>query len=133
MHDEQFRQNGEPYIIHPLNDKFKDYICSPKTNIYRSLHTTIFGEDERLVQTQIRIFDMDKISSFGLTAYLNISKGKAKDVMQENLRNKYQFFKSLIKINHVFSDNQEFVRQVKSELFSDRIYVYTTKGDIIEL
>ena len=118
---------------HPINDKFKDYICSPKTNMYRSLHTTIFGEDERLVQTQIRTFDMDKIASFGLTAYWDISKGKARYVMQENLRNKYQFFKSLIEINHVFSDNQEFVRQVKSELFSDRIYVYTTKGDIIEL
>ncbi len=117
----------------PINDKFKDYICSPKTNMYRSLHTTVFGEDERLVQTQIRTFDMDKIASFGLTAYWDISKGKARDVMQENLRNKYQFFKSLIEINHVFSDNQEFVRQVKSELFSDRIYVYTTKGDIIEL
>lgn len=118
---------------HPINDKFKDYICSPKTNMYRSLHTTVFGEWERLVQTQIRTFDMDKIASFGLTAYWDISKGKARDVMQENLRNKYQFFKSLIEINHVFSDNQEFVRQVKSELFSDRIYVYTTKGDIIEL
>ena len=118
---------------HPINDKFKDYICSPKTNMYRSLHTTVFGEGERLVQTQIRTFDMDKIASFGLTAYWDISKGKARDVMQENLRNKYQFFKSLIEINHVFSDNQEFVRQVKSELFSDRIYVYTTKGDIIEL
>ena len=118
---------------HPINDKFKDYICSPKTNMYRSLHTTVFGEGERLVQTQIRTFDMDKIAPFGLTAYWDISKGKARDVMQENLRNKYQFFKSLIEINHVFSDNQEFVRQVKSELFSDRIYVYTTKGDIIEL
>lgn len=118
---------------HPINDKFKDYICSPKTNMYRSLHTTVFGEGERLVQTQIRTFDMDKIASFGLTAYWDISKGKARDVMQENLRNKYQFFKSLIEINHVFSDNQEFVRQVKSELFPDRIYVYTTKGDIIEL
>ena len=118
---------------HPINDKFKDYIYNPKTNMYRSLHTTVFGEDERLVQTQIRTFDMDKIASFGLTAYWDISKGNARDIMQEDLKNKYQFFKSLIEINHVFSDNQEFVRQVKSELFSDRIYVYTTKGDIIEL
>ena len=118
---------------HPVNDKFKDYICNPKTNMYRSLHTTVFGEEERLVQTQIRTFDMDKIASFGLTAYWDISKGNARYIMQEDLKNKYQFFKSLIEINRVFSDNQDFVRQVKSELFSDRIYVYTTRGDIIEL
>ncbi len=118
---------------HPVNDKFKDYICNPKTNMYRSLHTTVFGEEERLVQTQIRTFDMDKIASFGLTAYWDISKGNARYIMQEDLKNKYQFFKSLIEINRVFLDNQDFVRQIKSELFSDRIYVYTTKGDIIEL
>ena len=53
--------------------------------------------------------------------------------MQEDLKNKYQFFKSLIEINKVFGDNQDFVRQVKDELFADKIYVYTTKGDIIEL
>ena len=118
---------------HPINDKFKDYICNPKTNMYKSLHTTVFGPDDRLVQTQIRTFDMDKVASFGLTAYWDVEKGKARDVMQEDLRAKFQFFKSLTEINSMFGDNQEFVRQVKIELFSDRIYVYTTKGDIIEL
>ena len=118
---------------HPINDKFKDYICNPKTNMYQSLHTTIFGPDDRLVQTQIRTFDMDKVASFGLTAYWDVEKGKARDVMQKDLRAKFQFFKSLTEINSMFGDNQEFVKQVKIELFSDRIYVYTTKGDIIEL
>lgn len=118
---------------HPINDKFKDYICNPKTNMYQSLHTTVFGPDDRLVQTQIRTFDMDKIASFGLTAYWDINKGKARYVMQEDLKNKYQFFKSLTEINSTFGDNKEFVSQVKSELFCDRVYVYTTKGDIIEL
>ena len=118
---------------HPINDKFKDYICNPKTNMYKSLHTTVFGPDDRLVQTQIRTFDMDKVASFGLTAYWDVEKGKARDVMQEDLRVKFQFFKSLTEINSMFGDNQDFVRQVKRELFSDRIYVYTTKGDIIEL
>ena len=118
---------------HPINDKFKDYICNPKTNMYRSLHTTVFGPQDKLVQTQIRTFDMDNIASFGLTAYWDLEKGKARDIMQNDLKKKYQFFKSLIEINSVFGDNQEFVSQVKNELFSDRIYVYTTKGDIIEL
>jgi len=118
---------------HPINDKFKDYICNPKTNMYKSLHTTVFGPEDRLVQTQIRTFDMDKIASFGLLAYWDIEKGNARDIMQENLKNKYQFFESLVEINKVFADNQEFVWQVKTELFADKIYVYTTKGEIIEL
>ena len=118
---------------HPINDKFKDYICNPKTNMYKSLHTTVFGPDDRLVQTQIRTFDMDKVASFGLTAYWDIKKGKARDIMQEDLKGKFQFFKSLTEINSMFGDNQQFVSQVKLELFSDLIYVYTTKGDIIEL
>ena len=118
---------------HPINNKFKDYICNPKTNMYQSLHTTVFGPDDRLVQTQIRTFEMDKVASFGLTAYWDVEKGNARDVMQEDLKSKFQFFKSLTEINSMFGDNQQFVNQVKCELFSDKVYVYTTKGDIIEL
>lgn len=118
---------------HPINDKFKDYICDPKTNMYRSLHSTLFGPADITVQTQIRTFDMDKVASFGLTTYWDIAKCNARDIMQKDLREKFQFFKSLIEINSIFGDNQEFVNQVKVELFSDRIYVYTTKGERIEL
>ena len=60
--------------------------------MYRSLHTTVFGEDDRLVQTQIRTFDMDKIASFGLTAYWDIHQGQARNEMQKELKSKYQFF-----------------------------------------
>ena len=125
------------YYVHstfpPINSYFKDYICSPKTNMYRSLHTTVFGPEDKLVQTQIRTFDMDRVASFGLTAYWDIMKGKARDVMQEDLRNKYQFFKSLTEIDAMFDDNREFVDQVKTEIFSDKVYVYTSRGLIIEL
>ncbi len=120
-------------IYNPINDKFKDFIYNPKTNMYRSLHTTVFGPNEKLVQTQIRTFDMDKIASFGLTAYWDINKGEARNIMQEELKNKYQFFDSLLEINRMFGDNQEFVSRVKEELFSENIYVYTPKGDVIQL
>ena len=116
-----------------INNKFKDYICNPKTNMYQSLHTTVFGPEDRLVQTQIRTFDMDKVASFGLTTYWDINKGQAREAMQQDLKEKYQFFKSLTEINKMFGDNQEFINQVKNELFADKVYVYTTKGDIIEL
>jgi len=118
---------------HPINDKFKDYICNPKTNMYQSLHTTVFGPNDKLVQTQIRTFDMENVASFGLSAYWLNKEDDARNKMQEDLKNKYQFFKSLKEIDLMFSDNQDFVDLVKSELFSDKVYVYTTKGDIIEL
>lgn len=118
---------------HPVNEMFKDYICNSKTNLYQSLHTTIFAPHDKLVQTQIRTFDMDKIASFGLTAYWDINKGDARDKMQKDLREKFQFFKTLTDINNMFLDNKDFVSQVKQELFNDNIYVYTSKGDIIEL
>lgn len=118
---------------HPINDKFKDYICNPKTNMYQSLHTTVFGPSDRLVQTQIRTFDMDRVASFGITSYWDIEKGNARTIMQDRIREKYQFYNSLLEINSMFGDNQEFVEQVKCELFSDKVYVYTTKGDYIEL
>ena len=120
-------------LYYPINDKFKDYICNPKTNMYRSLHTTVFGPEDKLVQTQIRTFDMDKVASFGLSTYWDIKKGEARNLMQKDLKEKYQFFKSLTQINAMFDDNKDFVNQVKIELFTDKVYVYTTKGEIIEL
>ena len=120
-------------IYPPINGKFKDFICQPKTNMYQSLHTTIFSKDEHLVQTQIRTFDMDKIASFGLTAYWDINKGEAREKMQKDLENKYQFFKSLNEINSLAGDNQEFVNTIKKELFTNNIYVYSASGEIIEL
>ncbi len=131
--DECYRVLGYVHsLYHPINDKFKDYICNPKTNMYQSLHTTVFGPSDRLVQTQIRTFNMDLVASYGLIAYFSLHKENVRDVMQEELKSKYQFFQSLIEINRVFADNQDFVKQVKSELFADKIYVYTTKGDILE-
>ena len=117
----------------PLNSKFKDYIAMPKTNMYQALHTTVFGPKDRLVQIQMRTYDMDKIDTYGLSAYWDLNKGNAATTMQEDLKTKFQFFKSLAEINALTSDNQEFVSQIKDELFGSSVYVYTPKGDIIEL
>lgn len=118
---------------HSIDDNFRDYIWNPKTNMYRSLHTTVFGPDNKLVQAQIRTFDMDKIASFGLCTYWEINNDDARNIMQKELKEKFQFFRSLIEINSMFGDNQEFVNQVKKEIFSDNVYVYTPKGEVIEL
>ena len=124
-------------IIHskyrPLNDKFKDYIYNPKTNMYRSLHTTVFGKEDKLVQARIRTFDMDLVASYGLPAYWYLNKECAREKMQEDLINKWQSFDALVEINNAFLDNQEFVTKVKQEVLSEKIYVYTPKGETMEL
>ena len=120
-------------IYHPVNDKFKDYICNPKTNMYKSLHTTVFGPEDRLVQTQIRTFDMDKVASFGLTTYWDIKKGEARNVMQEELKQNFPFFKSINEAIPMYLDNKEFVNQIKTEIFTDKVYVYTSNGEIMEI
>lgn len=120
-------------IYHPLNNRFKDYICNPKTNLYQSLHTTVFAPDNRLVQVQIRTKDMESIACYGLPALWDIDKENTRESMQEKLKNKYQFYNDLAEINSYFFDNKEFVEEVKKELFADKIYVYTPDGEYIEL
>lgn len=118
---------------HPVNNKFKDFICCAKPNMYRSLHTTVYSGTGQIVQTQIRTFDMDKVASFGLATYWDLNKGNARHQMQQELRERCQFMNSLMEINTMFSDNTEFVNHVKQEIFTDNIFVYTPNGDRIEL
>ena len=120
-------------IYHPLNDKFKDYICNPKTNYYQSLHTTVFAPDNRLVQVQIRTKDMENIACYGLPALWDTDKNNTRESMQEKFKKKYQLYNDLKEINGYYSDNEEFVREVKKELFADKIYVYTPEGEVVEL
>ena len=119
-------------LYHPVNSMFKDYICNPKTNMYQSLHTIVFGEREKLVQVRIRTSRMNEIATYGLTASWN-GKEEARIRMQRDLESKYQFFNSLEEIDDMFKDNQEFVNRVRTEILSEKVYVYTLEGDIIEL
>ncbi|HOZ53815.1 MAG TPA: RelA/SpoT family protein [Bacilli bacterium] len=121
---------GQVHSLYPpVNGRIKDYIAKPKTNMYQSLHTTVFGKGENLVQIQIRTFEMDKIASLGLTAYWQ----DPKVVMNDELKTRFQFFKSLLEINSSTSDNKSFFEEIKQEVLGAKIYVYTPKGDIIEL
>ncbi|HHT38651.1 MAG TPA: bifunctional (p)ppGpp synthetase/guanosine-3',5'-bis(diphosphate) 3'-pyrophosphohydrolase [Mollicutes bacterium] len=120
-------------IYKPIDGKFKDYIASPKTNMYSSLHTTVVGRKGQVVQCQIRTFDMDEIAYQGLMSYWKKYGNEAVNYMREDLRTKFQFFQSLSELDKITADNQEFLLQAKRELFSDNIYVYTPKGEIIEL
>ena len=117
----------------PINDKFKDYIAKPKTNMYKSLHTTVFGPDNRLLQFQIRTREMEQVAIYGLTSYWFKYKNNAKFFMKKDLENNFQFFKEIKELDSTILDNIEFLSQVKKELFGSNIYVYTTTGEVIEL
>jgi len=117
----------------PVNNRFKDYIAKPKTNMYKSIHTTVFGPDNRLLQFQIRTFDMERVAIYGLTSYWFKYKNNASSFMKKDLEDNFQFFKSIKELDSTILDNIEFVSQIKKELFSSNIYVYTTSGEVIEL
>ena len=133
--------NEDPYhvlgLIHklytPMNNKFKDYIACPKTNMYRSLHTTVFGPDNHLLQFQIKTKTMDDINTIGLAAYWKYFKAEGKTKMQHELKLNYQFFNTLRDLNDVIDNDSDYIDRVKKEIFSNNIYVYTVRGDIIEL
>ena len=118
----------------PVPGKMKDYICSPKTNLYQSLHTTVYGLEGRHVQAQIRTERMHKIAAKGLSAYWEFYHENAKYYMQEELEKKSQFYSYLIDANETITSNQAFVNCLKTELFAKHIHViHDQTGEVIEL
>ena len=126
-------------IIHskfkPLPKRFKDYIAMPKTNMYQSLHTTVFGVGGFMYEIQIRTYEMDEIAENGIASHWSYKEkgSNVKANMQNDMEQKLQFFKSIIELQKDDINDEEFVRSVKEEVFNHTIYVYTPNGDVIEL
>jgi len=125
-------------IIHskyrPIPKRFKDYVAMPKTNMYQSLHTTVFGENGYLFEIQIRTYEMDEVAENGIAAHWSYKEnGSVKANMQSAMEQKLQFFKEIMELNSAASDDKEFINSVKDDVFKDTIYVFTPKGDVIEL
>jgi len=125
-------------IIHskyrPIPKRFKDYIAMPKTNMYQSLHTTVFGIDGYLFEIQIRTYEMDKVAELGIASHWSYKeKTDAKKQMQNAMEQKLQFFRTIMELKKEENSDEEFVRQVREDVFKDTIYVFTPKGDVIEL
>lgn len=116
----------------PIPKRFKDYIAMPKTNMYQSLHTTVFGLESNLFEIQIRTYDMDRIAEHGIASHWSYKEGKS-GVLQSTMEQKLQFFRSIIELKGEESDDEEFVNSVKEDVFNDTIYVFTPKGDVVEL
>ena len=125
-------------IIHskfrPLPRRFKDYVAMPKPNMYQSLHTTVFGLDGYLFEIQIRTHEMDEVAENGVASHWAYKENKdAKANMQSTTEQKLQFFKAIMDLNNDKMSSEDFVHSVKDEVLNNNIYVFTPKGDVIEL
>ena len=115
----------------PVPNRFKDYIANPKPNLYQSLHTTVFGEDKRIYEVQVRTYEMDEIAEKGVASHWSY-KEKIDGSVKNNLDHILEQFRVLVEVNDI-EKNMRFFSNIKDELKRNEIYVYTPKGDIIEL
>ncbi len=125
-------------IIHskfkPKPNRFKDYIAMPKTNMYQSLHTTVFGVDGQLFEIQIRTYDMDKVAENGIASHWSYKEhGSGKAAIQTDMEQKLQIFKSIMELKQNEENPEEFVKSANEEILKNTIYVFTPMGDVIEL
>ena len=125
-------------IIHskykPLPKRFKDYIAMPKANMYQSLHTTVFGIDGHPFEIQIRTYEMDKVAELGIASHWSYKEkgSNVKANMQSAMEQKLQFFRTIMDLKNEAND-EEFIKSVNDEVLKDNIYVFTPKGDVVEL
>ena len=118
----------------PIPKRFKDYVAMPKTNMYQSLHTTVFGISGFLFEIQIRTYEMDAVAENGIASHWSYKeKGSVKADLQNAMEQKLQFFKSIMELKDTETNDLDFVNSVKEDVFNNTIYVFTPKGDVIEL
>ena len=115
----------------PMPKRFKDYIAMPKSNMYQSLHTTVFGINGNPFEIQIRTYEMDLIAEKGIASHWSYKEGGK--VMQNAMEQKLQFFRSIMELTEEENKPSEFIDAVMNDVLKDSIYVYTPKGDVIEL
>ena len=118
-------------IFKPVPGEFKDYIAIPKANGYQSLHTVLVGMHGVLIEVQIRSREMDKMANYGIAAHWEYKTGN--DNTEASQRRAAVWVQGLLDMQKQAGDSQEFLEHVKTDLFTDEIYVFTPKGRIVEL
>ena len=121
-------------IIHdmfrPIPNRFKDYISTPKPNMYQSLHTTVIDKDAIPFEVQIRTWDMHHTAEYGIAAHWKYKAGiSGRDKLEERLA----WIRQLIENQNDADDVEDIVRSIKSDLSTEEAYVFTPKGDVISL
>ena len=121
-------------IIHEMfksiPGRFKDYISTPKPNMYRSLHTTVIGRDGIPFEVQIRTWDMHHIAEYGVAAHWKYKSGERS---KEDIDKKLEWIARLIETEDAARDPDEFMNALKTDIFHDETFVFTPKGDVIAL
>lgn len=115
----------------PIPKRFKDYIAMPKANMYQSLHTTVFGIEGRLFEVQLRTYEMDEFAEKGMASHWSYKEKGTKKV-QHIMEQKLEMFRNLIETSEEI-DDISFASTVTNDLLAELIYVFTPKGDVIEL
>lgn len=120
-------------VIHshwkPLPLRFKDYIATPKANMYQSLHTTVIGPHGEPFEIQIRTWEMHKTSEYGIAAHWAYKEGRT----DKEFDKKLQWLRSLLEWQQEIRDAREFVESVKVDIFSDQVFVFSPKGHVFSL
>ena len=110
--------------------RFKDYISTPKPNMYRSLHTTVIGRDGIPFEVQIRTWEMHHVAEYGIAAHWKYKSGeKADDEMDKKL----EWISRLVETENGTKDPDEFLNALKTDIFQDEVFVFTPKGDVLAL
>ncbi|MCK9217617.1 MAG: bifunctional (p)ppGpp synthetase/guanosine-3',5'-bis(diphosphate) 3'-pyrophosphohydrolase [Firmicutes bacterium] len=121
-------------IVHtlwkPIPGRFKDYIAMPKPNMYQSIHTTVIGPDGEPFEVQIRTWEMHKTSEFGIAAHWKYKEGKTS---QSEFDEKFKWLRQMLEWQNEVRDTKEFMETLKIDLVIDEVYVFTPKGDVIDL
>jgi GTP diphosphokinase / guanosine-3',5'-bis(diphosphate) 3'-diphosphatase len=115
---------------HPIPGEFDDYIATPKESMYQSIHTAVLGSEGTPIEIQIRTFEMHQIAEYGIAAHWRYKEGTKSD---QNLEAKVTWLRQLMDWRDEVVDAQEFVESLKSDVFQEMTYVFTPRGDIIEL